>query len=78
MHSRGSIIYQKGDKMEIVKHPHAVEIKDGSFEIIFWDEGDYSEIVISGIGYDDVVFGGIPETLMLKLQEAIIQWKKEQ
>jgi hypothetical protein len=64
--------------MEIVKHPHAVEIKDGSFEITFWAEGDYSEIIISGIGYDEVIFGGIPATLMNKLQDAIVEWKKEQ
>jgi len=68
----------KEQQMEIIEHPNAVEIKDGSsFEITFWDVGDYSEIVISGIGYDDVVFGGIPGELMLKIQNAILEYKEE-
>lgn len=61
--------------MEIIEHPHAVEIKDGTgFEITFWDDG---EIIISGIGCDDVVFGELPTKLMSKIQQLIINYKKE-
>lgn len=62
--------------MEINLYPHSVEIKDGtSLEINFWDDG---EIVISGIGYDDVTFSGIPESLIRKIQLSILEWKMEQ
>lgn len=60
--------------MNITVSKNFVEIRDGSFEITFWKDG---EIVISGIGYNDVTFGGIPEDLMKKIQNAIIKYKKE-
>ena len=59
--------------MEITDYGKSVERKDGtSLEINFWSDG---ENVISGVGYDDVVFGGIPGELMLRIQKTILDYK---